>query len=99
MKKSVYKNEFVDAFKEMNREENFSYEGREALFDYLEEYEEETGEEVELDVIALCCDYTEYESIEEFNNNYGKDCESIEDIRDYTQVIKINDNKFIIQDF
>ena len=99
MKKSISKYEFIEEFKNMNREENFSYEGRLALFDYLEEYEEDTGEEIELDIIALCCEYTEYENIEEFNNNYGKDCETLEDIEYYTQVINIDDTRFIIQDF
>jgi len=37
----------------MNRKTNFSYEGLEILFEYLEELEESTGEEIELDVIAL----------------------------------------------
>lgn len=99
MKKTISKYEFIEEFKNMNRENNFSYEGREALFDYLEQYEEETGEEIELDIIAICCEYTEYGNIEEFNNNYGKECETIEDIKYFTQVIKIDDERFIIQDF
>lgn len=99
MKKTISKYEFVEEFKNMNRENNFSYEGREALFDYLEQYEEETGEQIELDIIAMCCEYTEYKSIEEFNKNYGKECETLDDIRDYTQVIEIDDSRFIIQDF
>ena len=99
MKKSVWENEFIDAFKEMGRDNNFSYEGKKALYNYLEDYEEQTGEEIELDIIALCCEYTEYENLEEFNNNYGKDCESIEDIEYYTAVIPVDDEKFIIQDF
>ena len=33
-----------------------------ALAEYLEEYEESTGEELELDVIALRCDFSEYDS-------------------------------------
>jgi len=99
MKKTISKYEFIEEFKEMNRENNFSYEGRIALFDYLERLEEDTGEEMELDVIAICCDFTEYESLEEFNNTYGKDCESIEDIEYYTAVIPVDDEKFIIQDF
>ena len=99
MKKSISKYEFIEEFKNMNREENFSYEGRLALFDYLEEYEEATGEEIELDIIALCCEYTEYENLEEFNDNYGKDCKSLEDIEYYTQVIPVTNERFIIQDF
>ena len=99
MKKTISKYEFVKEFDEYNRGNNFSYEGREALFDYLEEYEESTGEEMELDVIGLCCDFTEYESLEEFNNNYNYECETIDDIGYYTQVIDIDGTRFIIQDF
>ena len=76
MKKTVWENEFIDAFEEMGRGNNFSYEGKKALYNYLEDYEEQTGEEIELDIIAICCEYTEYENIEEFNDNYGKDCEN-----------------------
>ncbi len=41
------------------RPDNFSYEGLSVLFDGLEEFEEDTGEEMELDVIAICCDFAE----------------------------------------
>lgn len=99
MKKTINEYQFSDAFVEMGRENQFSYEGRKALFNYLEQYEEETGSEMELDVIALCCEFTEYENIEEFNNNYGKECETLDEVAEYTQVININDESFIIQDF
>ena len=99
MKKTINEYQFSDAFVEMGRENQFSYEGRKALFNYLEQYEEETGSEMELDVIALCCEFTEYENIEEFNNNYGKECETLDEVAEYTQVIDINDESFIIQDF
>ena len=59
MKQTVNFNDFRDAFRAFDRMENFSYEGMQALFDYLEQLEEDTGEEIELDVIALCCDYSE----------------------------------------
>ncbi len=55
----------MSAFDEANRRENFSRQGRQALYDYLTEYEEDTGTEIELDVISLCCEFTEYESVEE----------------------------------
>ena len=51
--------DFRDAFRRMDRVDQFSYEGAQLLFDYLESYEQDTGERIELDVIALCCDYTE----------------------------------------
>jgi len=50
---------FCDAFFRMSREDNFSYAGKQALFDYLEEMSEDTGENYELDIIALCCEWQE----------------------------------------
>jgi hypothetical protein len=55
--------------------------------------------QIELDVIALCCDYAEYESLEEFQEDYGEDYESIEDIESATTVIPIDDDGFIILQF
>jgi hypothetical protein len=40
----------------------WSYNGANALAEYLEEYEESTGEELELDVCAIRCDFYEYSS-------------------------------------
>lgn len=59
MHQSVSFSSFVDAFKGL-RPENFSYDGLRILFDYLEDFEDSTGETIQLDVIALCCDYVEY---------------------------------------
>jgi hypothetical protein len=44
---------------EQCRPNNFSYEALGLLFAYFEELEEGTGEEIELDVIAICCEYSE----------------------------------------
>jgi len=77
MKTTVYLNEFRDYFSQI-RPNNFSYEGLGILFDYIEEYEESSGEELELDVIALCCDYTE-ETLEEIINNYDIEIDKDED--------------------
>lgn len=81
--------QFREAFQSYKRE-NFSYEGLEVLFNYLEEYSDSTGEPVGLDVIALCCDYEE-SSIEDIINNYAIDVsdadgDEIEEIvKDYLQ--------------
>jgi len=98
MKQSVNEWDFIDAFKQAGREDNFSYEGLKALFEYLEEYEDSTGEELELDVVAICCDFTEYEDLKELQDNYS-DIEDMDDLQDHTTVIMINDENFIIQDF
>jgi hypothetical protein len=50
--------DFRNAFKQL-RPSNFSNEGLCELFEYCEEYERDSGESMELDVIALCCDITE----------------------------------------
>ena len=62
---------FADAFRHMGRENQFSREALEALFNYLEEYEQDTGEDLELDVIGLCCDFTEYENAIMAAEDYG----------------------------
>lgn len=69
MKTTVYFSEFRDYFHEI-RPDNFSYEGLRILFDYFEEFEESTGEEVEFDVIAICCDFSE-DSYENIADLYG----------------------------
>ena len=63
MKTTVSCRDFIQAFRSAGRADQFSLTGLIALFDYLEELEADIGEEFELDVIALCCDYTEYSSV------------------------------------
>lgn len=58
MKTTVNFYTFRDAFKAI-RPDNFTSEGLSVLWDYLEECEQDCGEEYELDVIALCCDFAE----------------------------------------
>jgi hypothetical protein len=65
---------FCDAFQSMGRNDQFSYAAKRAIFDYLEEYEDSTGTPVELDVIAICCDYSEYDSAREAAEEHGWDC-------------------------
>jgi hypothetical protein len=59
MKQSVNLSDFRDAFHRYGRKNQFTYEALGILFDYMEEVESDTGEEVELDVIAICCEYSE----------------------------------------
>lgn len=70
MKKTVSADDFVRSFEQM-RMDSFSRMGLYALFEYFEELEEETGEELELDVISVCCEYSEYDSAEEAAEEYG----------------------------
>lgn len=59
MYQSINFSSFVDAFRSHDRQDQFTYGAKRALFDYLEDLEEQTGQPVELDVIALCCEYVE----------------------------------------
>ena len=61
MKTTVTEHDFVEAFKRMGRGGQFSRDALLTIFEYLEELEDSTGEELELDVIGICCDFTEYE--------------------------------------
>jgi len=99
MKQSINMYQFERAFKNMDRGDQFSYDGLKALYEYLEEYEESTGEEIDLDVIALCCDYTEYNSLKEFQADYGEEYSSLDAIRDTTALIPVGLESFIIQQF
>ena len=98
MKQTINEYQFRRAF-ETSRPNNFSYEGLTALFDYLEQYEEETETELELDVIGLCCEFSEYKDLKEFQSEYD-DYETIEEIEEMTPIIKIEGTEgFIIQQF
>jgi hypothetical protein len=101
----------LDTFRdEMIKEEHgFSWEGATALFDYLVELEEDTGEEMEFDPIAFRCEFSEYESLKELNENYPeynyiqhspKVSNRLRDYQDRTTVIEVpNTQRIIIQEF
>ena len=94
MKAYITQTDFIDTFKQSHSyKNNFSYFGLVALFEYLEDYEQDTGEEIEMDMVALCCDFTEYKNTEEFINDYQdyqdmSYSEVMEVLRDETEVIE-----------
>lgn len=96
MKETVTKSRFMDAFYKAGRYNAFSYDGLSALFDFFEEMEEDTGVEIELDVIAICCDYTQYDNFENLQEDH--DIESIEKLKDKTTVIEFKKG-LIIQNY
>jgi hypothetical protein len=96
--------DFRDAFKRYGRGEQFSYEGLELIFDYIEEYEDSTGEQVELDVVALCCEWCE-QSPEDiaiaYNLEIGVSEENtlqtvLEYLHDETQVAGVTDSGTVV---
>jgi hypothetical protein len=98
MKQSINFSQFCDAFHNMGREDQFSYQGKKALFEYLEQLSEDCDTEIELDVIALCCEYSEYEDLKEIQEDYS-DIEDLRDLQDHTQVIEFNHGSLIIASY
>lgn len=80
MKINVNFHRFQDAFTNYGRGNQFSYEALQQLFNYLEQLEEDTGEEIELDVIALCCEYTEIDEDDKEYSEYVGDDAHLEDL-------------------
>lgn len=70
MKTTITETMFKQAFRDAGRQDNFSNEALGMLFDYLEAYEADTGTEMELDVVAICCDFYE-EDARSINDNYS----------------------------
>jgi hypothetical protein len=50
-----------------------------ALAEHLEQIEEDTGEEMELDIVAIRCDFAEYSSLEDWADDYGMEQDSLDD--------------------
>lgn len=92
MVKVITKSDFRDEFQRYGRGAQFSYEALGAIYDYMEEIDENW----ELDVIAICCDFTEYESIEEFASNYGEDYESVDDVERVYDIIRLSGDSFVV---
>lgn len=77
MKQSITFSAFVDAFNAHDRYDQFGYKALRVIFDYLESYKEETGCQIELDVIAICCDYTT-EHYKDVSDSYDIDLSDAE---------------------
>ena len=108
MKQTICLSQFQNAFNAI-RPNNFSYEGLEQLFNYFESYEDDTGEQIELDVIAICCEYQE-SSIEEILSSYDIELDPDDDtqvnfdkvfayLAYNTSVVGHTDNSIIFQSF
>ncbi len=83
----VYKNDFQREFASSTYSENFSRAALDALFDYIQELETDQGEEFELDVTAIACEWSEL-TLSEALNSYSLD--SLDELQDQTHVILIS---------
>ena len=88
--------DFTRAFDIMGRGDQFTFHGLQALFEWLEECYHE-GEGVQLDVIGLCCEWTQYKSIAEYNECYESEYESYDKLEEagVCSVIHVEGDEFI----
>jgi hypothetical protein len=96
MKDTVTRSTFTNAMRE-----HFSYEAIQSLWDYFEQYESDTGEELELDPVAFRCEFDEYSSLEDFHKEYDKEeYPTMKEIEDNTTVIPFEKTEgFLIRGF
>lgn len=91
----------------------FSYAAAHALAEYYEDLEDEMGEEIEIDPVAIACDWMECADKKELLVAYGyvlNEDWALEDqdakteavldyLRDNTTVIELNSSGYIVQAF
>lgn len=88
--REVTLSDFRDEFKRAGRETQFSYEGLAALYEHLNK----VYDLYRLDVIALCCEYSEMELDEALEDYNRKD---ISDLEDSVRVIlEVNNTTVIV---
>ena len=110
MKMTINESTFKEQFRLNGRKDQFSSNGLTALYDYLEEVFDDSEYEYDLDVIGLCCEFTEYDNALDAGLNYNgllnvksltedeKEKNALEFLRDNTLVITF-EGGIIIQDF
>ena len=102
MKTTVNFNDFVDGFQKMGRGNQFSYDGLKLIFDYLENLEEEIGEEIEFDPISICCEFTE-STLDDINNDFDMNFKSLSAARKFleeqTNVIGVINDSIVYENF
>lgn len=79
-----------EAFRQYGRSDQFSYAGYCKLFDLLDSYETD----LEIDVIAICCDFSE-EPLADVLKNYNLD--SFQELCDNTLAMMVDNETVIYQ--
>lgn len=99
--------DFRDAFRAAGRKDQFSYDGLRVIFDYMEDLEDSIGEPIELDVVAICCDYAEM-TPEEIIEAYSIPYDAAEDdlwetvrcfLEDRTSIVGETNDTFVFAQF
>ena len=99
----VYEWDFKNSFKESQYKDNYSMEGLYTLYNYLNDLSEDIGESIEFDIVAIACDFNEYESLEEALDQYDN-INTYDELEKHTSILNIsmffdNHKGIIIQAF
>ena len=88
--------DFINEFKAYERMDNFSIEGLRILFESLEEMAIDCKMNIEMDVIALCCEYNE-DTLADIIDNHSIDVSDCIDIEDVIETVEeyLLDNTFL----
>lgn len=84
----------------MNRGSTFGYDGWLAIGDYLEELS--TDKNIEIDIVAICCDYNHAESAQEVFDQYDTNIdptewEEMEESEKYDAILDyLNENTSVV---
>lgn len=97
MKQTVNFSDFVDAFRAYDRYDQFGYQALMVIFEHLEEIENSTGQELELDVVSICCDYAT-DNWENIAENYSIDLSDFDDEEEKQEAVieYLNENTIVL---
>lgn len=114
IKIELYVGEFLNMFDQYGRTDQFSVCAKEALYEHLEELSDDLGDDVTIDIVGLCCDWTEY-SAGDLLRDYGKqylpdDRESYDSdeaatealftaLQEETTILKLRNGAYLVQVF
>lgn len=62
----------------MGRGDSFGYNGWRAIGEYLEELSDGIGEDIEVDIVGICCEYSMADNAQEVFDQYDTDIDSEE---------------------
>jgi len=87
----------ADEFANWTRDEAF------ALAEYYEQLEEDWGEPIDLDVVAIRCEWNKYSNMQEvraaYSNCPADDDDALEWLYDHAQVIHVDSESLLVTQF
>ena len=94
MFQSINKSQFRDEFARMGRANQFSYDALGLLFDYIED----VSPDDELDVIAICCEYSEdtVKTVAEYYGIETDDDDGTDDTQRFAVLSYLNEHTTVV---